>query len=102
MDDFVRKIVDRLQLSPLGGEGGLFRETYKSSQRISLAGYAGERPLGTAIYFLLTDDVDSFSALHRLPGDEIYHFYLGDAVALYLIFPEGASRRVLLGSDVLS
>ena len=26
---------------------------------------------GTAIYYLLTDERDSFSAMHRLPADEV-------------------------------
>ena len=33
---------------------------------------------GTAIYFLLT--AESFSAMHKLASDEIYHFYVGDPV----------------------
>ena len=34
--------------------------------------------------------------------DEVYHFYLGDPVALFLIPPQGPPRTVLLGQDVLS
>src|SRR5262249_10991645 len=52
----------------------------------------------TAMYYLLTPD--TFSALHRLPTDEVYHFYLGDPVRLLQLFPEGGGREVILGNDL--
>ncbi|MGH7573188.1 MAG: cupin domain-containing protein, partial [Gemmatimonadota bacterium] len=39
--------------------------------------------------------------LHRLPTDEVYHFYLGDPVEMLLLHPDGASETVTLGPDVL-
>ena len=60
------------------------------------------KPLSTAILYLLLADPDSFSALHRLPTDEIYHFYLGDPVELLLLRPDGASEVVILGHDILN
>ena len=32
---------------------------------------------------------DTFSALHRLRGDEIFHFYLGDPVEMLHLAPDG-------------
>lgn len=97
-------VIGRLQLVPLPGEGGYFRETYRSSTMVPPAalpaGYASTtpRPFGTCIFYLLTGA--DHSALHRLPTDEVYHFYLGDSVALSL-FEEPASLQVVtLGSDV--
>ncbi|MBN2043472.1 MAG: cupin domain-containing protein [Anaerolineales bacterium] len=102
----VDQIIQLLQLEPLTGEGGLFRQSYRSSDSLPAAGlparYSHPKPAGTAIYYLLTDDIDSFSALHRLPTDEIYHFYLGDPVLLTLLLPDGDSRQVLLGQDLLA
>ncbi len=43
---------------------------------------------------------DTFSALHRLPGDEIFHFYLGDPVEMLLLKPDGTGQAVLLGPDI--
>ena len=60
------------------------------------------KPRATAILYLLSDDPDSFSALHGLPTDEIYHFYLGDPVDLLLLKPGGASEVVTLGQDILN
>lgn len=88
-----------LALEPLPMEGGFFRETYRSTLRMR-AGTEGERNASTAIYYLLTPD--TFSSLHRLPGDEIFHFYLGDPVEMLQLWPHGSVRHVLLGADVAS
>jgi uncharacterized protein len=96
------EIIDILGLEPLAGEGGFFRQTYRStdfpvSDGLPCLSDRG-RLLGTAIYYLLTPD--SFSRLHRLPSDEIYHFYLGDPVTLLRLFPDGSSDTVTLGQDI--
>jgi uncharacterized protein len=92
-----QNVIDLLQLTPLPVEGGFYRETYRSTRTIPAEGSGGEKAAGTAIYYLLTPD--TFSALHRLPTDEIYHFYLGGAVELLLLGPAGGSM-VTLGTDL--
>jgi len=82
------EIIRRLALKPLPREGGYFRETHRSASS----------PTSTAIYYLLT--VDTFSAMHRLPGDEVYHFYQGDPVELLRLDPDGTGEIVRLGSDL--
>ncbi len=82
-----RDIIDALHLVPLPIEGGYYRETWRSDA-------------GSAIYYLLTDEPDSFSALHRLPTDEVYHFYLGDPVEQWRLHPHGQVERVVLGSSI--
>lgn len=102
----VDELVAALELKPLRVEGGLFRQTFVADESLSAealpARYREEKPLSTLIYYLLTDDPDSFSALHRLPTDEIYHFYLGDPVELLQLYPDGRSERVVLGHDLLN
>ncbi len=91
-----------LHLQPLVGEGGYYIESYRTDEAIpaeALPGrYGGPRAYGTAIYYLLTPD--TFSALHRLRSDEVYHFYLGSPVEILLLWPGGRSRVVLLGPDI--
>jgi len=91
-----------LNLSPLPVEGGYFAETYRSPEVLPPAAlpsrYSGDRNFGTAIYFLLTPD--TFSAMHRLKSDEIYHFYLGDPVTMLILHPAGESEVVTLGQDI--
>lgn len=87
-----QELAKQLGLQPLDREGGMFRRTWQAARE------EGGKPLGTAIYFLLTDR--SYSHFHRLPSDEVYHFYLGDPVELYLLGPEGQVRRIVLGTDL--
>jgi predicted cupin superfamily sugar epimerase len=80
------EVINRLGLKPLPHEGGYYAQTWRSAS-------------GTAIYFLLTPEEGGFSALHKLTGAEIYHFYAGDPVQLVL-FPSdgGLPRDVVLGN----
>ncbi|TKJ29791.1 MAG: hypothetical protein CEE40_07430 [Chloroflexi bacterium B3_Chlor] len=97
------EIIERLGMQPHPEEGGYFAETYKSEELISKLGlperYPSERAFGTAIFYLLTPD--TFSALHRLASDEIFHFYLGDPVTMLQLHPHGSSKVVTLGQDIL-
>jgi len=92
--DDIRRIL-RLEPHPL--EGGFFRETYRSTLRTRSASGDG-RDASTAIYYLLTPG--TYSALHRLPGDELFHFYLGDPVEMLQLWPDGDVRHVVIGSDI--
>jgi len=101
----VEELIQLLGLRPLPGEGGRYAETYRSADVVpgeALPGRFGgqSRSLGTAIFYLLTGEADSFSALHRLRGDEVYHFYLGDAVEMLLLHPDGSNQSLRLGQDL--
>jgi predicted cupin superfamily sugar epimerase len=102
----LERIIKILQLEPLPIEGGLFRQTYVSSESIKKEHlpdrYGSDKAFGTAIYYLLTSDPDSFSALHMLPTDEIWHFYLGDPVEMLELHPDGSSRHLILGQDIFN
>ncbi len=93
-----------LQLDPLPVEGGFFRETYRSRWQVSAEylpdGSRGPRSIGTAIYYLITPK--EFSALHRLPGTEVFHFYAGDPVVMLQLLPDGTSQTIALGNDLLN
>ncbi|OGG52772.1 MAG: hypothetical protein A3F84_10045 [Candidatus Handelsmanbacteria bacterium RIFCSPLOWO2_12_FULL_64_10] len=100
----VEQIKALLSLEPHPAEGGYFAETYRSGERIPKdalpARYGDARSLGTAIYYLLTPE--TFSAVHRLRSDEVFHFYLGDPVEMLQLWPDGSGRTVTLGSDILN
>lgn len=99
-----KQIQELLNLQPLPVEGGYFVETYRSRfvlpQQSLASGYRGERTLSTAIYYMLTPD--TFSAMHRLKGDEVYHFYLGDPVEMLVLKPDGTGETIKLGQDIAS
>ncbi len=95
-------IIRMLNLVPHDAEGGYYRETYRSAETISgdmlPSRYGGARSMGTAIYYLLT--TDSFSVMHKLASDEVFHFYLGDPVEMLQLYPDGSHSIELLGSDL--
>ncbi len=99
------QIIAALRLQPHPIEGGYFRETYRAEGTIPAPalpeGYSreGSRSLGTSIYYLLTPE--TFSEMHRLPTEEVFHVYLGGPVRMLQLFPDGSGREVLLGSDIL-
>jgi predicted cupin superfamily sugar epimerase len=82
-----------LKLEPHPIEGGHFRRTYTSASTLELP--RGSRPAGTAIYYLL--EPGTFSEMHVLLSDEIFHFYLGDPVEMLQLYPDGRSARFILG-----
>jgi uncharacterized protein len=96
------EVISLLHLTPLRIEGGYFIETYRSGEMISgesLPGrYSGPRSMSTAIYYLLTPG--TFSEIHRVNSDEIFHFYLGDPVEMLELFPDGSGGRTVLGGDL--
>jgi len=99
----VQEIIRRLNLKPLEIEGGYFRETYRSKHVFENKGkkqtQAGNlaRSACTQIYYLITPS--SFSHLHVLSADEIFHFYMGDAVEMLLLYPDGSCVVKTLGTD---
>jgi predicted cupin superfamily sugar epimerase len=85
-----------LNLRPHPVEGGHFRRTYTSANTLYLP--RGMRPMGTAIYYLL--EAGTFSEMHVLDSDEMFHFYLGDPVEMLQLLPDGSSAVITLGPDL--
>jgi predicted cupin superfamily sugar epimerase len=81
-----QEVIATLQLAPLPGEGGFVRQSWR-----------GEN--GSAAYYLMT--TEGFSAWHRLRADEVWHFYVGDAVEhVTLDAKTGGACVTRLGVDV--
>jgi predicted cupin superfamily sugar epimerase len=83
-------------------EGGYFTETYRAAEWIGQdalpARFGGPRAYSTGIYFLL--EVPHFSAFHRIKSDEMWHFYTGDPLNIFIIHPHSGELEVVkLGSD---
>ena len=90
------EVIELLQLAPHPVEGGHFRRTYTSKLTVELD--RGQRAAGTAIYYLL--EPGTFSEMHVLTSDELFHFYLGDPVEMLQLWPDGTSKVVTLGPDL--
>ncbi len=98
----LKQIINKLKLIPLEPEGGYFSETFRHPQLFlpKTAGYdiVENRNLFTNIYYLITPE--SFSSPHILKSDEIWNFYFGDPVCLYLLSSDGEVKRLKLGANL--
>lgn len=94
-----KEIIQTLKLKPHPVEGGYFRETFRSPRSLPNP-YPGKGPraVATSIYYLLTPE--TFSEMHRLPTEEIYHHYLGGPLRMLQLHPDGSHREIIIGSDL--
>jgi hypothetical protein len=94
----IHEIKQLLGLQPHPVEGGFYRRTYTAPATIDLP--RGTRAQSTAIYYLL--EPGTFSEMHVLASDEIFHFYLGDPVEMLQLHPDGRSALFTLGPDLVA
>jgi len=99
------QIIEMFGMKLLPDEGGYYVETYRCDDTIPQAAlppgrYTSDRSIATAIYYLLTPETKSL--MHRLPTDEIFHFYLGDPVQMLQLSPNGDGRVIEVGHDITS
>lgn len=93
-----KQYIKQLQLKK-HPEGGYFREVYRSGELILPehlpARYKSSRNFSTSIYFLL--ERKQFSSFHLLQSDELWHFYDGCPVIIYIISKEAELNIKKLG-----
>lgn len=95
------EIVDLLHLEP-NATCGFVRVSFASQQALAPgtlpSPLARGGPLGSGLYFLVTPDAPV--RLHRIRNDQLYHYYLGDPLELFLLRADGATERVVVGPDL--
>ncbi len=96
MHSDIEALIKHFDLQPLPVEGTLYASTYRSAQEFEGG------PMGTAMIGLYCEEPLSLSRFHRLTTDEVWHFYGGDPLRLVLLYPDGSSQEVVLGSDPLA
>jgi predicted cupin superfamily sugar epimerase len=84
-------LIAALDLAP-HPEGGWYRRTWVADSA------GGERPRGSAIYYLLLEG--EASAAHRIDATELWHFYAGDPLELTREWPDGRCDVSILGPEV--
>jgi predicted cupin superfamily sugar epimerase len=96
--DDIRKL---LELEP-NATCGFVKLTFVTRQELAAgtlpAPFAQARPVGSALYFMVTPDAPV--RLHRIRNDQLYHYYLGDPLELFLLHADGKSERVIVGPDI--
>ena len=90
-----------LELEP-NATCGFVHLRYVSKQAIATGGlpapFADGRPLGSALYFMVTPEAPV--RLHRIRNDQLYHYYLGDPLEVFLLHADGSTERVIVGPDL--
>ncbi|HWW23774.1 MAG TPA: cupin domain-containing protein [Edaphobacter sp.] len=92
-----------LGLAPHPREGGWYVRTYEAAEMVAAEAfeedqYSGPRRTNTAIYYLL--EADTFSEMHRLRSDEVFHFYMGDPVEMLQLSLDMKGKTIVLGTDL--
>ncbi|HEY2997126.1 MAG TPA: cupin domain-containing protein [Acidimicrobiales bacterium] len=90
-DPEVADLVVRLGMRP-HPEGGWYAETWRHQAA------PGERPAGTAIYYLLA--AGQRSHWHRVDATEIWHHYAGAPLRLAVQAGDDPTATIVLGPDV--
>ena len=57
--------------------------------RWPVAPFADGRPMGSALYFMVTPTAPV--RLHRIRNDQLYHYYLGDPLEVLLLNGDGTT-----------
>lgn len=111
-------IIKRFDMVELELEGGYYHESYRSDKYVQVGDCCDANPEGgvysyptpghrssnnvrpvlTLIYYLL--DGDQFSAFHKVKYDEIWHFYKGSSVNLYILTNSKKLLNIKLGNDI--
>lgn len=99
MNEKAKYYIQKLQLKK-HPEGGYFREIYRAGEIISIDAPKknNKRNVSTSIYFLL--EGSQISKFHKLKSDELWHFYDGTAVKIYILDQDGKLSEVLIGRDI--
>ncbi len=77
-----KKLIDTLELQP-HPEGGFYKEVHRSRDEVLSLNTNDKRNACTSIFYLLTSN--DYSAWHRLKSDEIWHFYQGSPLNIYVL-----------------
>ncbi len=81
---------------------GSVRVSFVSKLSIAPGGlpapFAHGQSLGSALYFLVTPGAPV--RLHRIRNEQLYHYYLGDPLELFLLHGNGTPERVVVGPDL--
>jgi predicted cupin superfamily sugar epimerase len=95
------EILSLLKLEP-NATCGFVRLTFVSEQSLAAgvlpSPFAEARPVGSALYFMVTPNAPV--RLHRIRNDQLYHYYLGDPLEVFMLNAGGSAERVIVGPDL--
>lgn len=101
MDHRRNRYVENLGLQPLPQEGGYFKETVRSPNKVQTPEREGsERDFYTTIYYMITPELGGKNYLQCVNSECVYFFHDGWPAKFVLVSPEGKCQEHILGHDV--
>lgn len=95
------EILRLLNLEP-NATCGFVRVTFTSKLSVGEGGlpapFNGGGPLGSALYFMVTPGAPV--RLHRIRNEQLYHYYLGDPIEIFMLHADGSGERAVVGPDL--
>ena len=70
-------------------EGGYYKQIYHSEKQCK---EYNNRNLATSIFYLLNGN--EYSAFHKINGDEIWHFFIGSSLTIYIINEASSELKI--------
>jgi predicted cupin superfamily sugar epimerase len=70
-------------------EGGYYKQIYVSNKQCL---EHDNRNLATCIFYLL--DGKDYSVFHKINGDEIWHFFIGSSLTIYMINEKNSELKI--------
>ncbi|USX25092.1 cupin domain-containing protein [Oxalobacteraceae bacterium OTU3CINTB1] len=92
-----KDLISLLSLQP-HPEGGHFKETYRGQTRVTSGKDSASYSASTAIYYMLQGREKS--TWHRIASDEMWHFYEGMPIRIYVLEPDGSLKVLRLGNPL--
>jgi predicted cupin superfamily sugar epimerase len=97
------EVLSLLKLEP-NATCGFVRLSFVSNQSLAAnvlpSPFAEARPIGSALYFMVTPSAPV--RLHRIRNDQLYHYYLGDPLEVFMLRSDGSTERVIVGPELRS
>ncbi len=91
----VKELINYYNLERIPVEGTLLKRIYTSEEKT-----ASNIPCSSAMIGLFSDEIGSYSNLHKLSIDELWIFLEGDPIELFLLNEDRTSSEITLGKDI--
>ena len=89
--------IENLSLIP-HPEGGYYKEVYRSENSFQPKDFTEHRNYMTSIHFLLEKgDVSHF---HSIKSDELWCYQAGDSLTVFVLYPEGELKKLIIGPNL--
>ncbi|WED42372.1 cupin domain-containing protein [Legionella cardiaca] len=101
MDLSAKEIIAILDLKP-HPTCGLVKQTYVSQiilpKNVLPSPFNSNRSVGSVLYFMVTQETEI--SLHKICSDQMYHFYMGSPLEVFLLYPNGHYEIKLMGHEL--